>query len=291
MSVQSTSLTNRLASLLGLGRKSGNPLQDKAAQLQLPFTELPAMPDSIWWQGVPPIQRLAELPRDALSGPVQEDKAEARAVLRGVVAIEERDLENFDLRQVNGLALAADPEHHYPSFEAYASSPICKGIRLIGYKDFSQALARALPVDSSELVLNLRQANWRGDRIFYAPTSPQEAPTRFFACAIAYARVRGLNMPFSAHMTEYRLSRGGIRNLEHHYHVLAMPTVTWSDPHFMHLLLTGMPYARLTLLRGPGAPEFLLLPRQHADSNALGEGLRLAGAPDVCHWLRQMLPA
>ncbi len=291
MSAQSTSISNRLASWLGLGRKTGSPLHDRAALLKLPFSELPVMPDSIWWQGTPPIQRLAELPRDALSGPVQEDKAEARAVLRGVVTAEERDIENFDLRDIDGLVLPADPEEHYPSFEAYASSAACKGIRLIGYKDFSQALSKALPGDSSEIVLSLRKANWRGQRVFYAPTSPQEAPTRFFACAIAYARVRGLNLPFNTRMTEYRLIRGGIRSLEHHYHVLAMPTVTWSDPHFMPLLLTGMPYARLTLLRGPGAPEFLLLPRQHADSNALGEGLRLAGAPDVCHWLRQMLPA
>lgn len=291
MSEQSNSISNRLASLLGLGRKSGNPLQEKAAALQLPFSPLPEMPDSLWWQGTPPIQRLAELPRDALSGPVQEDKAEARAVLRGVIAVEETEMDNFDLRGVDGLALAADPEEHYPSFEAYSSSPACKGIRLIGYKDFSQALSRALPGESSEITLNLRRANWRGERIFYAPTSPQEAPTRFFACAIAYARVRGLNLPFNARLTDYRLTKGGLRSLEHHYHVLAMPTATWSDPHFMNMLITGMPYARLTLLRGPEAPEFLLLPRQHADSNALGEGLRQAGAPDVCHWLRQMIPA
>lgn len=294
MSVQSSSLTHRIASIaskLGLARKPGNPLQDRAASLQLPFAELPPVPDSIWWQGVPPIHRLAELPRDALSGPVQEDKAEARSVLRGVVSMEESDVENFDLRSVTGLALAADPEHHYPSFEAYAASPACRGIRLISYKDFSQALARALPGDNSAMVINLRKANWRSNHLFYAPTTPQEAPARYFACAIAYARVRGLNLPFTARIADYSLSRAGLRHLEHQYHVLAMPTVTWSDPHFMQLLLTGMPYARLTLLRGPGAPEFLLLPRQHADSNALGEGLRLAGAPDVCHWLKHMLPA
>ena len=70
--------------------------------------------------------------------------------------------------------------------------------------------------------------------------------------------------------------------------MLAMPPQSWSDPHFMDLLLTGLPYARLSLLRDPGAPEFLLLPKRNPDSAALGEGLRLAGAPDVVAYLRQL---
>jgi hypothetical protein len=50
----------------------------------------------------------------------------------------------------------------------------------------------------------------------------------------------------------------------------------------MSLLLdNGLPYARLSLLRTPGAAEFLLLPKHSAEATALGEGLRLAGAADV----------
>lgn len=70
-----------------------------------------------------------------------------------------------------------------------------------------------------------------------------------------------------------------------------MPAVTWSDPRFMRLLLTGMPYARFNLLRDSSGVEFLLLPRSQSDSDALGEGLRQAGAADVCAWLRSLLPS
>ena len=67
--------------------------------------------------------------------------------------------------------------------------------------------------------------------------------------------------------------------------MLAMPVQAWSHEPFMSLLLdTGMPYARLTLTR---SAEFLMLPKQHAQATALGEGLRLAGAADVCEFLRQ----
>ena len=37
--------------------------------------------------------------------------------------------------------------------------------------------------------------------------------------------------------------------------------------------------------RYPQAPEFLLLPKESPESNALGEGLRLAGAPDVIAYI------
>ena len=42
------------------------------------------------------------------------------------------------------------------------------------------------------------------------------------------------------------------------------------------------------LLRTPGAPEFLLLPKQSPQASALGEGLRQAGAPDMLDYVRQL---
>jgi hypothetical protein len=73
-----------------------------------------------------------------------------------------------------------------------------------------------------------------------------------------------------------------LAELRRRYHMLAMPVQAWSEPAFMSLLLDhGLPYARLSLLRYPNAPEFLLLPKDSPEANALGEGLRLAGAPDV----------
>ena len=104
--------------------------------------------------------------------------------------------------------------------------------------------------------------------------------------AIVYTEIarlfRGYKALRPAELTHYRLSRDGLSELRRRYHVLGMPVEAWSDPAFMGLLLDNrLPYARLALLRQNGAPEFLLLPRQHAAADALGEGLRLAGAPDV----------
>ena len=78
------SLSTRLSSMarrLGLAPRGHDWLTEQAARLQLPFAPLPAMPDSVWWPDGAPLQRLADLPRGALSGPVQEDKACAHAAL------------------------------------------------------------------------------------------------------------------------------------------------------------------------------------------------------------------
>ncbi|MDF5796761.1 hypothetical protein P4203_21645 [Pseudomonas aeruginosa] len=56
----------------------------------------------------------------------------------------------------------------------------------------------------------------------------------------------------------------------------------------MSLLLdTGLPYARLALFT-PETPECLLLPRNDERADALGEGLRAAGAADVVKYLKQL---
>ncbi|MFD1691370.1 hypothetical protein ACFSHR_06865 [Azotobacter chroococcum] len=95
--------------------------------------------------------------------------------------------------------------------------------------------------------LQLRQAGWRGERLFWAGEPQQLAA---FAAAVAYARRRGLEVVQPAELTRYRLSESGLAGLRRRYHVLAMPAQAWSDPAFMGLLLDqGMPYARLALLR------------------------------------------
>jgi len=282
------SLTEHLAGLaqrLGLSRRGSPQLLAQAARLQLPFGPLPEVPDSIWWQDGPPLQRLAELPRGALSGPVQEDKAAAHAALSALVQVQQRRIAEFDLRWIDGIGGAAEPGARFARFEDYAASPACRSMRLISYRDFSRALAQALP--NVNATLDLRQANWRGERYFWS--GEQAAPA--FACAVAYARRRGLTLQTQAQLSEYRLSRPGLDQLDASYHVLAMPAAAWSDARFMRLLLTGMPYARLHLLRDSGGPEFILLPRQQAAADALGSGLRQAGAADVSAWLRALLPS
>lgn len=286
----SPSLTERLATLarrLGLARRGNRTLLEQAARLRLPFAPLPGVPPSICWHDGPPLQRLADLPRGALSGPVQEDKAAAHAALRELVLLSERCIDEFDLRWIDGHSGTPIPGQSFATFEEYAAAPGCRSIRLISYKDFSRALALALPELSSGPTLLLRQANWRGERYFWSG----EQASAHFACAVAYARRRGLLQHFPAQLSEYRLSRHGLDQLDSQYHVLAMPAAAWSDARFMRLLLTGMPYARLHLLRDSGGPEFLLLPRSQSDADALGEGLRLAGAADVSAWLRELLPS
>lgn len=283
-----TSMTARLATLaqrLGFTGRASRQILDRASTLRLPFQALPPAAESIWWQAAPPLHRLVDLPRDALSGPVQEDKAQAHAVLARLVEQQHASLEVFDLRQINGLCCSGDTLAPYASLEEFAGSPACKGIRIISYKDFLRTISLALPRFLAGEPINLRQANWQGERIYWNGDQHIEA----FACAIAYARLRGLEISLPAELTRYRLNPAGIAELQQRYHMLAMPVQAWIDPAFMALLLdNGLPYARLSLLRTPGAPEFLLLPKADSAAMALGEGLRLAGAADGVSYLQTL---
>ncbi len=283
-----TSMTARLATLaqrLGFTGRASRQILDRASTLRLPFQALPPAAESIWWQAAPPLHRLVDLPRDALSGPVQEDKAQAHAVLARLVEQQHASLEVFDLRQINGLCCSGDNLAPYASLEEFAGSPACKSIRIISYKDFLRTISLAVPRFLAGEPINLRQASWQGERIYWNGDQHIEA----FACAIAYARLRGLEISLPAELTRYRLNPAGIAELQQRYHMLAMPVQAWSDPAFMALLLdNGLPYARLSLLRTPGSPEFLLLPKADSAAMALGEGLRLAGAADGVSYLQTL---
>ena len=287
MSLSDTSsIASRLSALaqrLGLSGRVPRLVFERARHLQLPFQPLPVPAASLWWAAGPPLQRLVDLPRDALSGPVQEDKAAARAVLMGVVEREVLHLDDFDLRRIDGLCSPPPSlDDRLASFEELAASPLGRGVRIISYKDFLKTISQAMPRFLAAEAVEVRQASWYGERLFWAGEQQGEA----FACAIAYARLRGLEVTLPAELTRYRLSASGLGELRRRYHMLAMPVQAWSEPPFMSLLLNhGLPYARLSLLRYADAPEFLLLPKNSAEANALGEGLRLAGAPDVIGYL------
>ena len=280
------SIAARLSALsqrLGLSGRVPRLVFQRARNLQLPFRPLPAPMPSIWWQASPPLHRLVDLPRDALSGPVQEDKAAARAVLMGVVQREVVQLQDFDLRQIDGLCSPPPRlDNTLTSFEELAAGPLGRCARIISYKDFLRTISMAMPRFLAAEAVSLRQASWNGERLYWAG----EQRGAEFACAIAYARLRGLEVTLPAELTRYRLSPGGLLELRKHYHMLAMPVQAWSEPDFMSLLLDNhLPYARLSLLRFDHAPEFLLLPKSSTQANALGEGLRLAGAADVIAYL------
>lgn len=285
--MQPLPLTARLAAFaqrFGLG-KTPRRVLERASQLRLPFQPLPRPQDSIWWQVGPPLQRLVELPRGALSGPVQDDKAEAHAVLVGVVKRSEQQLSSFDLRQIGGLCGSDSEPPPTPSFEDYLAGLQTRKVRIISYKDFIKAISLPLPRFLAGEPISLCRANWHGNRVFWTGDQHVEA----FAAAIAYARLRELEATLPAAITDYHLDPDGLKLLDDRYHVLAMPVQAWSDPAFMGLLLDdGIPYSRLTFLRNTGAPEFILLPKKHAEATALGDGLRLAGAADVVRYLQTL---
>jgi hypothetical protein len=280
-----SSLLGSLAQRLGLAGRSARQILERASSLQLPFQALPKPEQSIWWESGPPLQRLLELPRDALSGPVQEDKAQAHAVLRGLIKQRQEQRDNIDLRLISGFSCTDSSRAHCSSFEQYAASAACQQIRIISYKDFVKTISLALPRFLGGEPISLRQANWHGEQLYWSGEQNLEA----FACAIAYARRRGLEISLPAQLTHYQIDPTGLAALHSGYHMLAMPVQTWSDPAFMALLLDhGLPYARLSLLRSAGAPEFLLLPKADEHARALGDGLRLAGAPDVVSYLQHL---
>lgn len=277
-----TSRIVALARRLGLGGGLPRQIFQRASRLRLPFTPLPNPSASICWHAGPPLHRLPELPRGALSGPVQEDKADAHAMLVRVIEQRRQAVVSLDLRCITGIG-GGEAEDEFTSLEDYAASGQCRQIRIISYQDFLRTLDRALPKLASGAPVLLRRATWRGERLFWAGEQHNAA----LACAIVYARRRGLEILIQAEICNYSVSTPGLDELDQRFHMLAMPVQAWSDPAFMGLLLDNqLPYSRLSLMGTSGAPECLLLPKQSAAASAFGEGLRLAGAPDVVAYLR-----
>ncbi|WP_028239299.1 DUF6685 family protein [Stutzerimonas azotifigens] len=287
---QMPSLTSRIANLanrLGLTGRTPRARQilERASRVCLPFQPLPEPQPTIFWHDGPPLQHLLELPRGALSGPVKDDKDRAHAALQRLVRCDSESCAAFDLRQVDGVSAYRGERPAYYSLETFAATPACRQLRIISYKDCMRVLHKALPGLASGTPVELRQATWLGDRLYWAGDQHVEA----FSSAIAYARLRGLELRQPARLTDYRLEASGLRALDEAYHVLAMPAPAWNDREFMRLLLDDkVPYARLTLMRSAGHSELLLLEKSHPNANALGEGLKLAGAPDMIGYLRDL---
>lgn len=284
MPLFSTHIT-RLAQRLGLRAQPGHQTLERASRLNLPFAPLYEPEASIFWNDGPCLQRLLELPRGALSGPVQEDKARAHAALSRLIQKDSQSLASIDLRQIDGLGGQSPDGIAYPSIEAFAATEACRRTRIISYKDFLRTLGIALPGHAQDEPIELRQAGWLGERLYWAGEHHVEA----FASAVAYARLRGLELLMPAELVVYRLDRAGLRALDEQYHAIAMPAQAWSDAEFMALLLdTQVPYARLTVLRNASNSELLLLEKHHPTASAIGEGLKRAGAPDMVRYLRNL---
>lgn len=283
-----TSMSSRLANLtqkLGFSGRSARQVLERAAELQLPFEPLTSPPESIWWNSGAPLQDLPELPRSALSGPVQDDKSAAHAALVKLIEQHTEEIQSFDLRKIDGLCAGGSNKPACITLEEYLAGLQQRQVRIISYKDFIKAISLPLPNFLRGHQVNLMQANWHGSRFFWAGDQHIEA----FANAIVYARRREMEVQLPAELTTYQISKRGLQSLDSNYHILAMPTQAWSHADFMRLLVeTGMPYARLSLKSNQSASEFLMLPKHSAEAVALGEGLLLAGAPDVSAYLHKL---
>ena len=66
LSDTTTNLASRLTALaqrLGLSGRVPRMVFERSRNLQLPFQQLPAPTDTIWWQAGPPLPRRVDLPR------------------------------------------------------------------------------------------------------------------------------------------------------------------------------------------------------------------------------------
>lgn len=256
-----------------------------AARIQLPFAGLEVPPLTISWKKNLYFQHLYELPRGALSGPVQEDKAAAHALLAKLVN-KDIDTETIvDLRDVYGLTEPLAELTGMQDLETLAASKECRHIRIISYRDFEKTITQAIPLFLSDEPIYLRQASWLGESLFWSG----EQHSYEFACAVVYARRRGLELPKRTHICRYSLNINTLQTVRQTYHMLIMPEQAWSDREFMAILLhSGCPYARLALNKAPAPLEVLLLPKNQATADTLGKGLLMAGAQDACEILLQL---
>lgn len=280
------SVTSRLAALaqrLGIGATEGRNIAERSRSLSLPFEPLPDWPAGLGWQSGPPLYRLIDLPRGALSGPVQEDKARIHAVLKRLVTSVREAHPAVDVRSIDGLCCRSLLDSPLAGLEELSNCEQCRKVRIISYNDFTKVLGVALPGFERKAPLQLRSAGWHGARLFWDDDNhPCE-----LANAVVYARRRGLEIILPATIQRFSLQSVVLDELARDFHMLAMPAKAWSEAAFMELLLeTGMPYARFGLFNSE-TPESLLLPRDHPQSDAFGLGLREAGAPDVIAYLRR----
>lgn len=283
----SRSLLSRLGALFKSSKSETDTFSAEhiAARVKLPFTNLQIPELSICWKNNLFLQHLYDLPRGALSGPVQEDKAQAHALFSKLInkVIDTECV--IDLRDIYGFSESLPHLATTPDLESFAAHPECRHIRIISYRDFEKTITQAVPSFLSDQPLNLRQASWLGEQLFWA----DEQSACEFACAVVYARRRGLDLPKRTYISRYSLNTSVLHTIQKNYHMLIMPEQTWADAEFMAILLgSRSPYARLTLAKSPTAVEVLLLSKRNPLSDTLGRGLRRAGAYDACDTLMQL---
>src|SRR5690554_1939124 len=287
MSQPLSSLLSRISSLLKRSDDDSarSTPEQIARRIALPFVDLAIPSTSICWRNNLYFQHLYDLPRSALSGPIQEDKAEAHSFLANIVS-KTIDTECIiDLRDIYGLSESVCGLQPLQSLESFATSDQCRHIRIISYRDFEKTITQAIPHFLSDQPINLRQASWLGEKLFWA----SEQHSCELACAVVYAKRRGLDLPKRSYISRYSLNSDALKVLNKNYHMLIMPEQAWSDRQFMAILVdAGIPYARLTMTKPPLQNEVLLLSKRKKTSDNIGKGLKLAGAHDATEALLRL---
>lgn len=254
-------------------------LEQLSNSLQLRFPELSIPKPRLHWQQCSHLGQLVNLPSNALYGPVQEDKANAWQLLKNLIEEQRINMHAFDLRELYGLNHQTPELLALNSWEDMARSQPCRNIRIISMRDYQRALARATHHEQGAHLLTTR---WFGNCYYWAR---QQDSCDFIACLV-YARRRGLPMIMPVQIRRIQVNETAAQQLQQHYHMLALHPHAWADTSFMHYLATyKIPYARLPLTQANDGLDALLLPRDSALADAFGQGLRAAGAPDLCQFL------
>lgn len=249
----------------------------RALRLEYPLLAPPV--PSIHWNHTLNLKQLANLPTNALYGPVQQDKAEAHGYLSKIASIEVQSISAFDMRGLYGL----NHEHNslllHDSWESMAQAAECRHIRIISMRDFNRVLSIAIGKSQS---VDLLSTAWEADKFYWA--DPQNSAE--LIAALVYARRRELPVNLPVRLHRIRTNAASIRELKKHYHTLCMPTAAWTDPVFMNYLVAHkVPYARLPLSLGRLSIQTILLPRSHPRADTFGNGLLLAGARELSDFL------
>lgn len=274
----------RLTTKLTRRGQSGSFYKQLEEAVDLPYTPLFTPKFDVFLPRCIAIQRLIQLPSNGLSGPVQQDKEQAYNYLKNIVTTTIIENPQFNIAAFDGINCPPVIPEHVNSLQDFSKSFYCRDARILSYKDFEAALKLCF-VDKYTPI-TVEQVGWLNDSYFW--NARPNASLAHFVCAQNYAHLRKLDTTVPVVIQQHSINSVALSQLKASYHIMSMPHETWSHPAFMSFLIKcELPYARLAISRAPYPYiEWLLLPRNHSQSNLLAESLLEAGAPDVMTYLQ-----
>jgi len=262
-----------IAKKLGFNNKNNSNSSNQNKDLfDIDFSPPVINQHTIWWNATNlKLYSLVDLPRNALSGPIQEAKAELRDKLIKTFLAENINTD-IDLRDLHGIYgnILSNTDHQ--SFEEFVKSDDCKKAGIISQKDLQSTLNR-IPNISNNKPLKLVSAEWLDNKLFWHGNKQ----IINLVCAVVYARKRKIELIYNANIRNYYVSRKSLIDIGTNYHVLAMPENAWRNHQLMSILFDEqLPYVRLPLLF-----DALILQKRHQTSYELGIKLLQSGATDI----------